>query len=789
MVYPMPTLSGPSSNDPLTPEELSILLALPRAAEKTPNSLFIRLPKGDKPGDGHIDVSYAQACSIISRLASAWRARTNLPLCTGTTVCLLIEPSLHGVFHHLAFWALGCTVQYATTELGDDITDALLEQSGCKLVVHYGKTSSWVRGRQDKHPQMEIFALDEDEQARALACKEFAGLGPAPEWPAPQRPSPAVIIQLSATTSTPKLMSFSLHFYTLGLPFNGRLLLACLPPCPSSPKRPQTHPRLVGALPSWQSFHGCFVTHLVTATPMALIPIPQSLVLSTDDLASWIKVLDVGGMSFCPFDIRGILLDDAHVELVQSMYLISMVGQVVDQQLSDLIVRRGINAANILGMTELGSLMVANRAPYTHLRPFPDFPPPLAVPISDSDMENRSAAHGMRHPPRRDVQLWYLVSQCPQLADVALQKGSSLKLEPFPGPGPHKGELAMNMVDVFSQVNGEGDEDLAYVHIGRVDDYLRLYNDMGHISASPYELALQTLVRVPLANVSHGRWRLDAVQLFGADMPKTALVVQLLGDLNIQVNDDVIDMYDIHLLVDEVYALQVYASKYVPCPIPFTSALSVDLASHSIDSSRVHVLGGPGKAFGSVGLRIGTFISQYNFELLALMEHIADINQGCTSTDMLYTSILSDVKFRDWFLEENRRRLAAAFEFAADCAENIVPHIPIPEDPAVPIVEENEPALVGLGLGTDEEPEQVPADPNDQVEDLLLDQVDAPEVDLQLDEPIVVVEDVLEANLAMMQPVGPAGVLIPALGQVQNGGIVESPLIRSLLGIGGILGV
>ncbi|QRW07587.1 hypothetical protein RhiLY_06586 [Ceratobasidium sp. AG-Ba] len=114
--------------------------------------------------------------------------------------------------------------------------------------------------------------------------------------------------------------------------------------------------------------------------------------------------------------------------------------------------------------------------------------------------------------------------------------------------------------------------------------------------------------------------------------------------------------------------------------------------------------------------------------------------------------------------------------------ENIVPHTPIPAHPLVPTVEETE-TPTELGLATDEDPEQASADPNDQVDDLLLDQADVPEVDLQLDEPIVAVGDVPEANLAMMQPVGPAGALMPAFGQVQNGGIVESPLIRSLLGI------
>ncbi|KAJ1304159.1 hypothetical protein OPQ81_008559 [Rhizoctonia solani] len=40
---------GPDDNDPLTEKELEILLAIPRAAENTPNDTAFRIPLGADP--------------------------------------------------------------------------------------------------------------------------------------------------------------------------------------------------------------------------------------------------------------------------------------------------------------------------------------------------------------------------------------------------------------------------------------------------------------------------------------------------------------------------------------------------------------------------------------------------------------------------------------------------------------------------------------------------------------------------------------------------------------------
>ncbi|KAG8735403.1 hypothetical protein FRC10_010628 [Ceratobasidium sp. 414] len=246
-------------------------------------------------------------------------------------------------------------------------------------------------------------------------------------------------------------------------------------------------PRRPVILINWefQAFHRFMLDHLVIATPVALVPTPELCCLSGHKLAQWIETMEIGGLVSAAFN-------------------------------------------NTLGMPELGRLLYANRPPYTHLRPFPDFPPPLAVPISDDMVVNHDSPQSKG--PGQEVQLWHLVDSCPQLAHIALRGGVPLKLEPFPGPGPAHGQLAMNLGDVFREVcvhEGTEQEELVYAYVGRLDDYLRLSADDQDINASRYEMEIRSLVE---SGLSGSAWRLDAVQMFGSNLPKTALVVQLSGD-------------------------------------------------------------------------------------------------------------------------------------------------------------------------------------------------------------------------------------------------------------------
>ncbi|KAG8718186.1 hypothetical protein FRC09_013039, partial [Ceratobasidium sp. 395] len=128
----------------------------------------------------------------------------------------------------------------------------------------------------------------------------------------------------------------------------------------------------------------------------------------------------------------------------------------------------------------------------------------------------------------------------------------------------------------------------------------------------------------------------------------------------------------------EVYGLQVFASRYVPDPTPFTSILSLDIqALAGCNPARVHVIAGPTKDFGSSGLKVGSLISQHNPDLLVLVERAIQALPMSSASDALFTRVLSDVSFRDWFLEENRRRLSKAFEVVGDwCTFHKLPFVP-----------------------------------------------------------------------------------------------------------------
>lgn len=125
--------------------------------------------------------------------------------------------------------------------------------------------------------------------------------------------------------------------------------------------------------------------------------------------------------------------------------------------------------------------------------------------------------------------------------------------------------------------------------------------------------------------------------------------------------------HDLHLLCDEVYSNQVFASKYEPNPQPFISVLSLDIQDCS--PSRIHVLSGPTKDFGASGVKLGAFISQHNPSLVKLMKASLGPIPISSAADALFTPILNDDKFFPWFLEENRRRMKESFELVAEWCE------------------------------------------------------------------------------------------------------------------------
>ncbi|GJE91544.1 aspartate aminotransferase like domain-containing protein [Phanerochaete sordida] len=136
--------------------------------------------------------------------------------------------------------------------------------------------------------------------------------------------------------------------------------------------------------------------------------------------------------------------------------------------------------------------------------------------------------------------------------------------------------------------------------------------------------------------------------------------------------------FNLHLLVDEVFANQVFASSRVPQPPPFTSILALPVSqpgnAAGVDPARIHVLAGPTKAFGASGIKVGALVSQHNPALVRMLNVGLRATPISAAADALFAHIfLGSVRegaeevtelapFARWFLDENIRRMSTAFE-------------------------------------------------------------------------------------------------------------------------------
>ncbi|KAH8824907.1 PLP-dependent transferase [Flagelloscypha sp. PMI_526] len=122
--------------------------------------------------------------------------------------------------------------------------------------------------------------------------------------------------------------------------------------------------------------------------------------------------------------------------------------------------------------------------------------------------------------------------------------------------------------------------------------------------------------------------------------------------------------FNIHLIVDEVFANQVFPSKYAPNPTPFKSILSFPPSTLSCNPSRIHVLAGPSKDLGASGVKIGCLISQNNPDLLLAVASGMSVTPLSSASDAVFSSLLNleNGKFIEEYLDENRRVLSGAFE-------------------------------------------------------------------------------------------------------------------------------
>ncbi|KAF8676586.1 hypothetical protein RHS04_06443 [Rhizoctonia solani] len=504
---------GPNADDPLTDDELALLLAVPRAAESSPNSTLFRLPLGPDPTMGSIDATCAEVCSIIARLAELWQSRlpelvstrdqlcANTPLGPGITICILAKPLCGAIFHLLAFWSIGCTIQFVSVAMEPDIIDSQLNQSGCKVVVYSGFDEKWIDERRNHFRRVFIKLPEEEESSWLIRSEKQRPTLAPPPWPTPRRPTPALVLQSSGTTGKPKLLSY------LRSKGSG-----------SISKNPHTHPRLVLAPPYWPSFYRSLFVHLTTATPMALPYVKGVDSLSPSRIIGWATALDVGAIAASTGLIRQIPLTawEAHADFFRSLFDFTISGSSIDY-LAPVFERLKIPITNLYGTSELGRLLYSTEPPYSYLQPYKDAPPPLVLPISNYAPDGS-----------RNVELWYSPRNSYHLAHYLIHGGIPLELEPFPGDGPHKGELAMNMGDVFREITIGCSSERAYIHVGRHSDQIRLGGAaLGNMNAALYENRLRSEIDNRISQLGSSPWALDAIQLFGNNMQCTSLIIQL----------------------------------------------------------------------------------------------------------------------------------------------------------------------------------------------------------------------------------------------------------------------
>ncbi|KAF7857273.1 hypothetical protein EAF04_009514 [Stromatinia cepivora] len=119
--------------------------------------------------------------------------------------------------------------------------------------------------------------------------------------------------------------------------------------------------------------------------------------------------------------------------------------------------------------------------------------------------------------------------------------------------------------------------------------------------------------------------------------------------------------YNIHLISDEVYAKAVFPNQDIPNPMSFTSILSLDI-ERFCDPALVCVTYGMSKDFCSNGLRIGCIISQHNPTLHRTLGAISKFAWASSLSDHVWTLMLNDQKFLDYYFPTLGQRMTIAYE-------------------------------------------------------------------------------------------------------------------------------
>ncbi|GAA5891126.1 hypothetical protein JCM5296_004900 [Sporobolomyces johnsonii] len=125
------------------------------------------------------------------------------------------------------------------------------------------------------------------------------------------------------------------------------------------------------------------------------------------------------------------------------------------------------------------------------------------------------------------------------------------------------------------------------------------------------------------------------------------------------------EKHNLHLIVDEIYALSTFETADTSATQPFTSILSIDpLVEAGCSPSRIHTIYGCSKDFSANGLRLGVLVTQANPQLHTAMESSCLLMKISSASDILWSSLLLDPVALPAYLELNRARLAGAYRTA-----------------------------------------------------------------------------------------------------------------------------
>ncbi|CAI6089556.1 unnamed protein product [Clonostachys chloroleuca] len=129
--------------------------------------------------------------------------------------------------------------------------------------------------------------------------------------------------------------------------------------------------------------------------------------------------------------------------------------------------------------------------------------------------------------------------------------------------------------------------------------------------------------------------------------------------------------WDLHLLVDEIYALSVFENTEMEDAVPFTSVLSLS-PEGLMDPRKIHAQWGFSRDihvltvrqdFGATGLRIGCLISQSNPVFLKSLESFSLFNFPSSLADNAAAALLMDEKFMDSYISLYHSRLEESYKY------------------------------------------------------------------------------------------------------------------------------